>query len=747
MRKFIIPILLMVSLLVLVLSQEVDWSNMSVNYPTALDDSSSIVYADSGDTIESDHINKILRAIYLQQSKLGLGSSLPDGAVEFLVVNAGGDSTVWRAHVAADHSDEDWGDFSVSSGSFTLDDDVIAAAEMADANHGDFTWASGVATLNAYTVSNIQMDNADHGDVSWSSFTASVEDADTAGARLAAAFADRYTEAELNAAFQPLDADLTTLAGPTNWRVFYSNGSGVITEVALGASGTVLKSNGASAAPSFQTDATGAGGSAYADSIAHDGRNVIGDSLITDDEGDARFEAIDAAIAKTDETETITENWVNTANPWADNEVADNITASNYLLLTASNDTLDWQFMNVPTGSPGSGDSIMYVDAGVRYMGDIGDLPAGSGVNETHGSGWNADTDPPENDDIYDYLHQIDTDDDGDIGDEDISITGTWTLSTGGSIVFGDIIGADTLDASVGVFDTLDIADRWTIGGVAVTASAAEINTPLDGASVTLTEFQELEAIGSTTISAAQWTGLGGATTAGIALWDDADAAAQRTTLGLVIGTDVQADLGDTHDTSAELDALYEAELDNSAGLLAALSDETGTGVAVFATAPTFSTSINIPNGTNPTTDAAGEISIDTDDHFIEFYSDASRVVPSIQIANYVVAFPDSITDDVTLAHFPAEIYPHGIQIVYTAISASANCSDTHVLEEWDDAVGSSQSTVQSLALSTASKVEDATPTDGDMAVDSYLNINLDDATDDLNQIMVTIGYTVDPGD
>jgi len=39
----------------------------------------------------------------------------------------------------------------------------------------------------------------------------------------------------------------------TNWRVFYSNGSGQVAELALGADGTFLKSNGASAAPSFAT--------------------------------------------------------------------------------------------------------------------------------------------------------------------------------------------------------------------------------------------------------------------------------------------------------------------------------------------------------------------------------------------------------------------------------------------------------------------------------------------------------------
>lgn len=50
-----------------------------------------------------------------------------------------------------------------------------------------------------------------------------------------------------------LDADLQTLAAPTAWRVFYSNGTSVITQLALGASGTYLMSNGASAAPTFET--------------------------------------------------------------------------------------------------------------------------------------------------------------------------------------------------------------------------------------------------------------------------------------------------------------------------------------------------------------------------------------------------------------------------------------------------------------------------------------------------------------
>jgi hypothetical protein len=40
----------------------------------------------------------------------------------------------------------------------------------------------------------------------------------------------------------------------TNWRTFYSDGSGQITELALGSSGQILKSNGASAPPTWQAD-------------------------------------------------------------------------------------------------------------------------------------------------------------------------------------------------------------------------------------------------------------------------------------------------------------------------------------------------------------------------------------------------------------------------------------------------------------------------------------------------------------
>ena len=69
----------------------------------------------------------------------------------------------------------------------------------------------------------------------------------------------------------------------------------------------------------------------------------------------------------------------------------------------------------------------------------------------------------------------------------------------------------------------------------------------------------------------------------------------------------------------------FEEDLSNSAGLLAALSDETGTGLAVFGTAPAFTTSISTPSiitasgalGITPASGSSLNISLATTGDFI----------------------------------------------------------------------------------------------------------------------------------
>lgn len=89
---------------------------------------------------------------------------------------------------------------------------------------------------------------------------------------------DRVSDsrAVLNTNFSNLNTDkaeisgaLTQFVGNGNWKLFYSNGSGDIVELALGASGKVLQSNGASSAPTFETPSGGTVGPGTQNELAY----------------------------------------------------------------------------------------------------------------------------------------------------------------------------------------------------------------------------------------------------------------------------------------------------------------------------------------------------------------------------------------------------------------------------------------------------------------------------------------------
>jgi hypothetical protein len=158
---------------------------------------------------------------------------------------------------------------STGDGATVIADDAVTYAKMQnvvadDRILGNVAGAGGiVAELTAAqvrTMINVE-DGADVTDTTNVTAAGALMDSEVTNLAQVKAFdsSDYATAAQgttADSAVQPNDS-ITTLDG-TAWRVFYSNGTGDITELALGASGTVLQSNGATSAPTFETAGGGA---------------------------------------------------------------------------------------------------------------------------------------------------------------------------------------------------------------------------------------------------------------------------------------------------------------------------------------------------------------------------------------------------------------------------------------------------------------------------------------------------------
>ncbi len=110
-------------------------------------------------------------------------------------------------------------------------------------------------------------------------------------------------------------------------------------------------------------------------------------------------------------------------------------------------------------------------------------------------------------------------------------------------------------------------------------------------------------------------------------------------------------------------------------------------GTACVPTAdPVFTGSVQIPNGTGPTIDAAGEIGVDTTTDQLQFYGGAKRALPTLLSRSFVIMAPVA-TDDFVFWKTPDGITVVDIQGVLAGTTnvvgqlqecdaAGANCAD-----------------------------------------------------------------------
>lgn len=245
--------------------------------------------------------------------------------------------------------------------------------------------------------------------------------------------------------------------------------------------------------------------------------------------------------------------------------VVDHDAANNFV----ANEHLDW------TGSVGT------IDVG-NYIEDE-DL----GVNEAYAAGWDSDADSPEKDDVYDYLHQIDTDDDADVDNFDATNLAAAIVELDPNV--------DTDDEIIAIINASPSTQ------IAVPAGGSGAGTFTDGGIL----------LGSGT---GAFTALGAASNGQIPVGDGTTDPVLATITGgtgitvtngagtISVANDLGASESDpTVDTEGECETewgavniLLETEIDASSEMLAIMDDETGTGLLVFATAPTFTTSITI---------------------------------------------------------------------------------------------------------------------------------------------------------
>ncbi len=190
--------------------------------------------------------------------------------------------------------------------------------------------------------------------------------------------------------------------------------------------------------------------------------------------------------------------------------------------------------------------------------------------------------------------------------------------------------------------------------------------------------------------------------------------------------------------TGAALDA-SDGNITNVGSILADIfagdagSATIGSGTEVLTMLGTLdaggATSLEIPNGANPTTNAEGEIAWDSNDDALEVYmgdESESALIPAYFAKDATIFAPDGVNDNIYMFRVDALLYPFGIEIDQVSMTLNADAAYTLSLAEWTGDPPTSVSTIQVMTTGAGDAyVEYGSPTDGTIAADNYVYMHI----------------------
>jgi hypothetical protein len=163
------------------------------------------------------------------------------------------------------------------------------------------------------------------------------------------------------------------------------------------------------------------------------------------------------------------------------------------------------------------------------------------------------------------------------------------------------------------------------------------------------------------------------------------------------------------------------------------------TGTVALTADPVFTGSTQIPNGTGPTVDAAGELAVDTTTDQFQFYGGAKRALPSIKHVSFVMPAPVA-TDDFILMKAP-----YGMTILTIKGVLAGTTNVVGQLQECDSSGASCADLDSDITFNGGEDADDGTLTDSTITSGNWIAWKTTSISGTPTFLTVTVTYRVIP--